>query len=329
MYISTIYIYPPLITLLYPCHCADAMAQERITDIIADRFSVSVEVFPPRNGTSPDHILGKLAALKRLKPDFVSVTKGACGSMRGGTVPIGYMIAERYGLTPLVHLRSRDLTMRETENLLVDHRYFEITNILAVMGDPVAGDPPTPPAGRGRNKYASDLVRQIAGMNDGRYLPMPGDRCAHRIGEPSDFCIGVAGYPERPWAEERRVMGAKARAGADFAITQMFFSSELYRRYLKRLRAAGVRIPVIPGIRPLSKTEHVQAAEKTFGASVPASLKKALKGATEAEGKETCLSFTTDLCRRLAEMGAPGVHLFILNDVEMARSIIGRLRKEM
>ncbi|MBI5001234.1 MAG: methylenetetrahydrofolate reductase [Euryarchaeota archaeon] len=305
------------------------MAQERITDIIAGRFSVSVEVFPPRNGTSPNHILGKLAALKRLRPDFVSVTKGAGGSMRGGTVPIGYMIAERYGLTPLVHFRSRDLTMRETENLLVDHKYFEITNILAVMGDPVAGDPPRPPAGKGRNKYASDLVRQIAGMNKGQYLPMPGDNCARRSGEPSTFCIGVAGYPERPWAEERRVMGAKSKAGADFAITQMFFTPQLYEKYLRRLRAADIRIPVIPGVRPLSRAEHVQAAEKTFGASVPPALKKALKGAGDTEGEEICLSFTVDLCRRLAEMDAPGVHLFILNDVEMARSIIGRLRKEL
>ena len=305
------------------------MAQERITDIVADRFSVSVEVFPPRNGTSPSHILGKLAALKRLKPDFVSVTKGACGSMRGGTVPIGYMIAERYGLTPLVHFRSRDLTTRETENLLVDHKYFEITNILAIMGDPVAGDPPMPPAGRRRNKYASDLVRQIADMNEGKYLPMAGDKCAFRNGEPSDFCIGVAGYPERPWAEEREVIGAKAKAGADFAITQMFFSPELYGKYLKRLRAAGIRLPVIPGVRPLSKAEHVEAAEKVFSASVPASLKKALAGASEAEGKEICLSFTIGLCKRLEEMGAPGVHLFILNDVEMAQSIIERLRREL
>lgn len=124
--------------------------QKRITDIPGDRFSVSVEVFPPRNGTSPQVILDKLKALRRLTLDFVSVTKGACGSMRGGTVPIGYMNAERYGMTPLVHFRSRDLTKRETENL---------------------------------------LVRQIAEMNRGRYLPIPGDRKSYREGEPSNFCI--------------------------------------------------------------------------------------------------------------------------------------------
>ncbi|MEW5937832.1 MAG: methylenetetrahydrofolate reductase [Candidatus Thermoplasmatota archaeon] len=303
--------------------------QERITDVLDDRFSVSVEVFPPRNGTAPQVIFGKLRALKRLKPDFVSVTKGACGSMRGGTVPIGYMIAERYGLTPLVHFRSRDLTKRETENLLVDHMYFEIVNILAVMGDPLPGDPAKPPESPECNRYACDLVRQISEMNRGHYLPIPGDTVDYREGVPSNFCIGVACYPERRWTEERMVMRAKVRSGAVFGITQMFFQASLYKRYIDRLRSAGIEIPVIPGIRPVSCAEHVRAAEEVFGATVPAELKKALRGIDRGKGREICTDFTVRLCEELADLGAPGVHLFILNDVEMAREIITLVRKAM
>ena len=124
-------------------------------------------------------------------------------------------------------------------------------------------------------------------------------------------------------------MAAKARNGADFAITQMFFAPELYGRYIKRLRGSGIRMPIIPGVRPLSRPEHIKAAEETFGATVPKSLKKTLRGASSTEGKEACIAFTIDLCKRLSDMGAPGVHLFILNDVGMAKEIISRVRKEV
>jgi methylenetetrahydrofolate reductase (NADPH) len=298
---------------------------ERIADLLENRFTVSVEVFPPRNGHSPEIIMGKLARLRRLRPDFVSITKGAMGSMRGGTVPIGYMIADRFGMNPLVHFRSRDHSRREVENLLVDHMYFGIRNILAVMGDPVQGESKKLPDPRTHNRYASDLVAQIAQMNGGRYLPLPGEK-RPRLGVASDFCIGVAAYPEREPGEERKVMRAKAKAGAEFAITQMFFDPWLYASYVKRMRAQGVKMPIIAGIRPVTRPEHVEAAERNFGVSVPAHLKRAIK-ADPRKGRETCVEFTAALCAKVREAGAPGIHLFILNDVELAEEILVRVRE--
>jgi methylenetetrahydrofolate reductase (NADPH) len=294
--------------------------QDKISELLERRFTVSVEVFPPRNGHSPKIILDKIARLKKLKPDFISITKGAMGSMRGGTVPIGYMIAES-GMTPLVHFRSRDHTRREVENLLVDHTYFGIRNILAVMGDPVAGEKKTIP--RTHNRYASDLVRQIADMNRGLYQPVEGK--AMRKGEPSDFCIGVAAYPEREEREETKVMRAKVAAGADFSITQMFFDAGTYASYRKRM--GKFKIPFVAGVRPVTRPEHVEAAERIFGAKVPDRLKRAIAGKTEKAAREACADFTVRLCRDAAEAGAPGIHLFILNDVELAEGLLGEIRE--
>jgi methylenetetrahydrofolate reductase (NADPH) len=232
------------------------------------------------------------------------------------------MIGEKYGLTPLVHFRSRDHNKREIENLLVDHSYFGIRNILAVMGDPVAGEDKTIP--KDRNRYASDLVKQISDMNNGLYLPLDGEK--KRKGAPSDFCIGVAAYPERETKEELKVMRAKVANGADFAITQMFFDANTYKSYVARMRKAGISIPTVAGIRPVTRPEHVEAAERIFKAKVPSALKRAIKGNPKA-AKEACVDFTVELCRKVAKAGAPGVHLFILNDVELAKEIMGEVRE--
>lgn len=301
--------------------------QEKISKLLERKFTVSIEVFPPRNGNSPSIMMEKIARIKKLKPDFVSITKGAGGSMRGGTVPIGYMIADNYGMNPLVHFRCRNHTKREVENLLVDHMYFGITNILAIMGDPVKGERAQRINPKTHNRYASDLVSQITGLNRGQYLPMHGEKAPYREGMKMDFCVGVAGYPERGISEERIVMKAKADAGANFAITQMFFEAHLYESYVKRMRALGIKMPIIAGIRPVTTPEHVETAERMFRAKVPASLKNAIKGKKPREAREKCIEFTIDLCEKVARAGAPGIHLFILNDVGLAEDIVGRLRE--
>ncbi len=299
----------------------------KITEILDGKpFTHSVEVFPPRNGRPPEIILNKLETLSELPIDFVSVTKGAMGSMRGGTVPIGYMISERYDMNALVHFRCRDMNRREVENLLVDHMYFGTKNILAVLGDPLPNEPEKHPDPQTHNRYACELVRQISNMNHGKYLPLASDPEQYRKGMRTDFCIGVACYPEAEDMEnELYVMGEKARAGADFAITQMIFNVGAYTDYLDGLRANGINISIISGIRPVSSLKHVKAAETIFGAKVPGSLKEALKSKSAGQAREICIDFSIGLIDELKAAGAPGVHMFILNDVGMARDILGRL----
>ncbi|MDD4307202.1 MAG: methylenetetrahydrofolate reductase [Thermoplasmata archaeon] len=300
--------------------------QKSITEILDSRkFSLSAEIFPPRNGKHPEIILEKLDKLSRMPIDFISVTKGAMGSMRGGTVPIGYMIPDRYGMNALVHFRCRDMNRREVENLLVDHMYFGTKNILAVLGDPLPGEPLKELDPATHNRYASDLVRQISEMNQGRYLAMEQGK-PPREGMKTEFCIGVACYPEAEDMEkELFVMGEKARAGADFAITQMVFDADVYAAYVKQLRKAGITIPVIPGIRPVTCAEHVAAAEKNFHANVPEPLKRSLEDVHEKKANALCLEFTVELIQNLRKLGAPGIHMFTLNDVDIIHDIVARI----
>ena len=299
---------------------------DKITDILAQKdFTISVEIFPPRNGKSPDIILKKLAKLEGLEPDFISITKGAMGSMRGGTIPIGYMISERYNMNSLVHFRCRDLNKRDVENLLVDHNYFGIRNILAILGDPIPGEPEVLLGQDTHNIYASEWVGQIQAMNNGQYLALKAGG-EPRGGVKTDFCIGVAAYPEASDMEkELMIMGEKVRQGADFAITQMVFDAKAYFDYVELLRGRGIDIPVIPGIRPVTTAEHVRAAEEIFSANVPQHLKNGLKGLEADAAKELCIDFSVNLCQQLKDGGAPGVHMFILNDVEIAEKILARI----
>jgi methylenetetrahydrofolate reductase (NADPH) len=302
---------------------------EKITEILARKpFTYSVEIFPPRNGRPPDIILDKLESLSQLPVDFVSVTKGAMGSMRGGTVPIGYMISERYYMNALVHFRCRDMNKREVENLLVDHMYFGTKNILAVLGDPLPGEPETTPDPATHNHYACELVNQISDMNQGRYISLQDRPESRRDGIQTDFCIGIACYPEAKDPEkELFIMQEKTNAGADFAITQMVFSADTYTEYVDSLRSKGIKIPIIPGVRPVTCMQHVEAAETTFGANVPDELKQQLKNVTDIEARHICLEFSVNLINELKEQGAPGAHMFTLNDVTMARDILAGVGK--
>jgi len=298
--------------------------QKCITDILeSKKFTFSAEVFPPRNGKPASIIMEKLEALSQMPIDFISVTKGAMGSMRGGTVPIGYMIPDRYKMNALVHFRCRDTNRREVENLLVDHMYFGTRNILAVLGDPLPGEKEKKLVPSTHNRYASDLVKQIADMNRGYYLPLENDSSEFRQGMKTDFCIGVACYPEaEDLDKELFVIGEKVGAGANFAITQMVFDADAYSDYVKELRNRKIEMPIIPGVRPVACIDHVKAAEKVFHANVPPELKKALKNSTAKNANRICLDFTVNLIDGLKKVGAPGVHLFTLNDVEMLADIL-------
>jgi methylenetetrahydrofolate reductase (NADPH) len=204
--------------------------------------------------------------------------------------------------------------------------YFGTKNILAVLGDPIPGEPEKTPDPDTHNRYACELVKQISDLNQGRYLGLTGDSEAYRGGVKTDFCIGVACYPEAEDSDkELFIMGEKVKAGADFGITQMVFNARTYADYIERLRENDINVPIIPGIRPVTSIDHVETAELTFGANVPGHLKEKLKGASNDSARNICLEFTENLCKELKEAGAPGIHMFTLNDVDMAKEILARL----
>lgn len=297
---------------------------KKIIDILKEKkFTSSVELVPPRNGEGKREILSKIKRLKG-KVDFVSITKGAGGSLRGGTLPIS-VFAKDNGLVPLAHFVCRERTKAEIENDLIDMYYFDINNILALRGDPPAGAKDE--EWEGEYRYAYLLAKQISELNKGRYLPRKNiDKGEYREGVKTDFCIIVAGHPEDAVDEEVKHIKAKVDAGAEVIITQMVFSFEEYKEYVENLRKNGIKLPVIPGIRPLISLKQAESVEKFFGLKVSDKLKRGLKEASnDKKAYEFGLNYTVNMIKRLKDYGAPGVHLFVLNDVDIVEGILERI----
>ena len=286
---------------------------KKITEILKQKeFTFSVELVPPRNGSSPDEIFNQIERLKD-DVDFVSVTKGAGGSLRGGSLPITYFCQEKYNLNTIAHFVCRERTKQEIENELMDLYYFKIKNVLALRGDPPAG---TCEEWDGDCKYAYKLVKLIKNLNNGEYFGVGDEKS--REGFKTDFCILVAGHPEDPIEEEIEHLKIKMQEGAEVIITQMVFSFDKYKNYVEALRKAGIKLPVIPGIRPVTSYKQAVSVEKFFNVPVNDELKNGLK----KNGKDFGLKYFSDMIKELKEYKAPGVHLFILNDTDTGIELI-------
>jgi len=299
---------------------------EKITSMLEKKFTVSVEIVPPRNGTSREEILRLLAKVKELGVDFLSVTKGAGGSLRGGTMPLTHFASEKFGLPSIAHFTCRELTKNEAENFLVDTYYFGIKNILALRGD--APDYVDEAGTVGEFTYAYELVKQISDANKGLYRTRQGldEGKTCREGTPTDFCIGVAAHLEE--GEGVAHLQKKVEEGADFAITQMIFDATLYARFVRECREAGVKIPILPGIWPLDKKWKLDAALNKFKASIPSAIVEQLRATSDKEAfRNIGIAFTSKLCKELRAAGAPGVHLFIMQDTQVAKDILQGMRK--
>jgi methylenetetrahydrofolate reductase (NADPH) len=291
---------------------------KKITEILREKkFTISVELVPPRNGTDPEEIYNKILQLRNLV-DFVAVTKGAGGSLRGGTLPISYLAQEKFGINSISHFVCREHTKEEIENELIDLHYFNIKNILALRGDPPAG---SKEGWKGDYKYAYLLVKQIKKMNNGTYLPRNPEEGEFVHGIKTDFCILVAGHPENLIEEEIKHIKAKIDAGAEVIITQMIFSFDDYKKYVEALRNASINLPVLAGLRPLISLKQANSVENFFKLKVCDELKKGL----EERGKDFGLEYFVDLIRKLREYNAPGVHFFVLNDVDLVKELLERV----
>lgn len=296
----------------------------KLTDVLRrGRFTLSAEVTPPRNGWEQAAILDQVAHLIGAGAGFLAVTKGAGGRLRGGSLPVAQTIKEQFGVPAVAHFTCRDLVPEEVENQLIDHHYFGIRNILALRGDPPDGQPGWRPR-PGGYRYAYELVEQISALNAGRYLLRPSGPTA-TCQVPTDFCIGVAAYPEHPDAEEGlRFFGRKVEAGAHFAISQMVFDSEVYARFLDRCERAGLDVPVLPGTRLLRSRVQARHTAEKYGVTVPDRLRRRLRRLHDPDATQRALDAFLDLVERLRAYGAPGIHLFV-TDTATAGDLLRRL----
>lgn len=299
-------------------------ADRKITEILkAGRFTLSTEIVPPRNGSSSEVIMDQLRRLTRAGSQFMSVTKGAGGSLRGGSLPIAQTIKETFGLPCIAHFTCRDLSPEEVENQLIDHHFFGIRNILALRGDPPQGAEGWTPR-PGSYPYAYQLVDQIRALNAGRYLERKGYSVEAQ--SKTDFCIGVAFYPDHPVAEERiEFFRRKVEAGAEFAISQMLFDADSYKRFMDDVSRAGCSIPALPGTRLIKSRVQAMKMSKRFEIPVAKWFLDLLPETdAEATPERTLGAFRT-LTEKFKEAGAPGVHLFVLSDTDLAEKALQTL----
>ncbi len=301
----------------------------KITEYLKSRhFTLSAEVIPPRNGAEQAKVLNQVRSLVEAGAEFIAVTKGAGGSLRGGSLPIAQVVKEQFGRPCIAHFTCRDLTPHDVENQLMDHHYFGIRNILALRGDPPDGQPEWRARDGGYN-YAHELITQIRNLNEGRYIPRPGGPAVDSQ-ERTEFCIGAAVYPEHPDPVNRiEFFKQKVEAGAEYGITDMLFDPEAYARFLDGCERQGIaRIPVLPGTRLLKTRSAAEKMAAKFRVSVPKSALAALPESSTPDKPapiEPGLEVFLKMVERLKQLGAPGVHLFVIADTAGAQVALQRL----
>jgi methylenetetrahydrofolate reductase (NADPH) len=296
----------------------------RITDML--RFAAergepvfSFEFFPPRNDAGVGALFETLRALRPLGPAYVSVTWGAGGSTRGRTLEMVTRIKRDTEIEAMAHLTCVGASRKELEELIAVICDAGITNVLALRGDPPRGqhDFVAHPEGL---SHASELVQLAREVSDKRGVKL---------------CIGGACYPEghletRDLAQDLRHCKIKVDAGAEFLISQLFFDNRRYFDFVGRARAAGIEVPILPGIMPVTTVDQIQRITSMSGAHMPAGLSAALK--TRKDEPEAALqlgvAYAALQCADLLRNGAPGIHFYTLNRSPATRAILAALRAQ-
>lgn len=296
----------------------------------------SFELLPPVKGKSIDEIYRAIDPLMDFNPPFIDVTyhredyiykqhdngllEKVSYRKRPGTVAICAAIMNRYKVDAVPHLICGGFTKEETENALIDLQYLGIDNVLVLRGDARKGDAgfiPTP----GGHAYATDLLGQVADMNQGKYL--------HENLESykTNFCIGVAAYPEKHFEAPNfktdfQYLKKKIEMGAEFIVTQMFFDNQKYIDFVQLCRENGINVPIIPGLKPITSSKQLISLPKIFRTDLPEALSEAILACkSEKDVKEVGVEWTINQCKELIKVGAPVLHFYTMSNPEPTNRI--------
>ncbi|CAN5491939.1 methylenetetrahydrofolate reductase [NAD(P)H] [soil metagenome] len=302
---------------------------------------ISYEIIPPRRGGSVEHMLAMVEALRPFDPPFIDVTSHSAEAYyeempdgtvrrhvkrkRPGTLGLCAAIQHRYGIDAVPHILCRGFTREETEDAMIELHYLGIRNVLAVRGDDL-GYAKTHRKDRTRNEYACDLVQQVADMNEGRFLENLVDAT------PTNFCIGVGGYPEKHVEAPNRTwdvlhLKRKIDAGADYVVTQMFFENRHYFDFVERCRDVGITVPIVPGIKILTGRKQLQSLPRTFNAEIPESLAAEVEAAPAERVADVGIEWAVQQSEELMSKGVPGIHFYIMSTAEHVQRVVEPLRK--
>ena len=314
----------------------------KVIDFLEEASSTlfSYEIIPPNRGGSIDKVFKLVEQLMPFDPPFIDLTSRSAevyyeddgkGEMikhirrkRPGTIGISAAIKNKFNVETVPHILCSGFTQQETEDALIELNYLGINNVLLIRGDELRKDPIST-SGRTRNKYASDLVKQVKNMNEGIYL----EELIETV--PSNFCIGVGGYPEKHFEassmnEDLRLLKAKVDAGADYIVTQMFYDNKVYFKFVDDCRLAGITIPIIPGIKILSTEAHLRALPKYFYIDIPDALSSNVTGKSKKEIHKIGLEWTLRQVEELIEAKAPCVHFYIMSSAKLVTEVVSNFK---
>jgi methylenetetrahydrofolate reductase (NADPH) len=295
------------------------------------------EILPPIKGMEIQSIYDTIDPLIEFDPKFIEVTyhreevefrelpdgtiERTVLRKRPGTVGISAAIKFKYGVEVIPHIICGGFTVEETENGLLDLHFLGIKNLLAVRGDNLPGEKFFR-ATKGGHEYTSDLIRQIQNLNKGVYLD---DELKNN--SPTDFSIGVAGYPEKHMESPNmqsdiRFLKEKVDAGASYIVTQMFFDNAHYFNFVDQCRKAGINVPIIPGIKPISTKKQIQTLPKTFSISIPEALQLEVdKCKDNKQARQAGIEWAITQSKELMAGGAPVMHYFTMGKSDNIREI--------
>jgi methylenetetrahydrofolate reductase (NADPH) len=285
----------------------------RIDEIIAmTRPCFSFEFFPPRTDEGVEGLYETIRVLKPLEPGFVSVTYGAGGATREGTVQISGTIKREYGIETMAHLSCVGETRDRLAEILREIERAGLENVLALRGDPPRGE--------------TEFQQPEGGLSSSPEL-------AGFILEGHDFALGGAGFPEvHPEAEsldaDLAFLKTKVDAGVSFVITQLFFDNQVFFDWLPAARRAGIDVPIIPGVMPITSYAQIKRFCEICQATIPDPLAEAMEalGGDEAAELELGIAYAARQCDELLAAGVPGIHFYTLNKAPATRAILGSLR---
>lgn len=297
---------------------------------------LSLEITPPNKGTHINDLYETLDTLMPFKPAFINVTYHQPQVVyeevndviyrvpkrkKPGTVGICAALGNRYDIDTVPHFICGGFSKFETEDALIDLHYLGIENILALRGDPAHGERNFIP-NRDGHRYASELVKQIDGMNRGIYLEDLEDA------QPTNFCIGVAGYPEKHFEapnidKDMLTLKHKVEQGAHYIMTQMFFSFDVYKSFVEKARSIGINVPIIPGIKPLSTINQLNTIPRYFHTNIPNPIVEAMESArTKEQVRKAGIKKIAELCKQLLDYGVPGMHIYSMGRGTATRDLL-------
>jgi len=300
----------------------------KIIDTInqSNKTIFSFEILPPLKGQNINDIYANMDPLMEFDPPFINVTyhreevvykrlpsgllEQKTVRKRPGTVGICAAIMNKYKIEPVPHILCGGFSKEDTENALIDLNFLGINNVLALRGDSMKDQTYFVPEAEGHT-YAKDLVKQIVAMNKGHYLE---EELQNQ--SPTNFCIGVAGYPEKHFEApslnlDIKSLKAKVDAGAEFIVTQLFFDNKKYFEFVAKCREAGITIPIIPGIKPIATKKQLSLLPHRFHVDIPDELAmEIIKCKDNEQARLVGIEWATQQCKELVAANVPVLHFY-------------------